>query len=78
MIDLSAASWKEILPYAAGALAVFAALAIAARLLFRRKENRHIQTSRCEVCGWQGHVSRYAGRCPGCNNPLGEQKAKRG
>jgi predicted Zn-ribbon and HTH transcriptional regulator len=71
-------SWKELLPYAGGALAVIAALAVVAWKLMRRKEDRHIQVVTCETCGWRGQVSRYAGRCPGCSNPLGEQKAKRG
>jgi len=36
------------------------------------------QPVRCRDCGWRGQVSRYAGRCPQCNQPLGEQKGKRG
>jgi hypothetical protein len=71
-------SWKEILLYGGGALTALAVLAVAVRLLFRPKENRHIQAVTCETCGWRGQVSRYAGRCPGCNTPLGEQRAKRG
>ena len=78
MIDPGNYTWKEILLYAGGALAALAALAVVVRMLFRPKENRHIQTVTCEACGWQGQVSRYAGRCPGCNTPLGEQRAKRG
>ena len=78
MIDPTATSWKELLPYAGGALAALVALVAAARMLFRRKEDRHIQVVTCRDCGWRGRVSRYAGRCPGCNKPLGEQKAKGG
>jgi hypothetical protein len=40
-----------------------------------KKESRHIQAVECTGCGWQGRVSRYAGRCPMCNAPLGDQKA---
>ena len=78
MIDLAATSWKELLFYAGGALAALAALVVAVRMLFRRKEDRHTQVVTCQACGWRGQVSRYAGRCPGCNKPLGEQKAKGG
>lgn len=78
MINPADYSWKELLPYAGGALAALAALVIAVRMLFRRKEDRHTQIVSCQACGWRGQVSRYAGRCPGCNKPLGEQRAKRG
>ncbi|MBW1742138.1 MAG: hypothetical protein JRJ47_01745 [Deltaproteobacteria bacterium] len=40
--------------------------------------SKHIQAVECTGCGWQGQVSRYAGRCPVCNTPLGEQKAEPG
>ena len=39
--------------------------------------DEHIQLVQCSGCGWQGRVSRYAGRCPKCNTPLGDQKAER-
>lgn len=42
----------------------------------KKKGDRHIQLVQCPGCGWQGRVSRYAGRCPECNTPLGDQKAK--
>lgn len=47
------------------------------KLLRRPKPKPHIQTALCPSCGWQGQVSRYAGRCPRCSTPLGDQKAKR-
>ncbi len=40
------------------------------------KVDRHHQIVKCGSCGWKGQVSRNAGRCPKCNKPLGEQKAK--
>ena len=46
--------------------------------VFKKKENsQHFQSVDCLNCGWHGKVSRYAGRCPKCNQPLGEQKALR-
>jgi ssDNA-binding Zn-finger/Zn-ribbon topoisomerase 1 len=48
------------------------------RLFFRKKNiNKFFQSVSCFNCGWRGQVSRYAGRCPQCNQPLGEQKARR-
>ena len=46
--------------------------------VFKKKENsQHFQFVDCLNCDWQGNVSRYAGRCPKCNQPLGERKAQR-
>lgn len=57
------------------------ALLILARIvvwLFKKKpSDRLFEPADCSGCGWRGKVSRYAGRCPQCNQPLGEQKAKR-
>ncbi len=45
------------------------------KMVFGKKETgKHIQLVRCGNCSWQGKVSRYAGRCPRCNQPLGDQK----
>jgi hypothetical protein len=46
------------------------------KLVFRRQKPSIGQHVRCP-CGWAGQVSRYAGRCPRCNEPLGEQKGDR-
>ena len=43
----------------------------------RKKPDQHKQTARCPKCGWQGTVSRYAGRCPKCNAQLGDLLAKK-
>lgn len=42
-----------------------------------KKEKRHIQFVQCYNCNWKGKVSRYAGRCPKCNEPLGDQIARK-
>lgn len=48
------------------------------RIFVRKKPiNKFFQSVSCFNCGWRGQVSRYAGRCPQCNQPLGEQKARR-
>lgn len=45
--------------------------------LFGKKQSPiYAQQVRCDRCGWQGQVSKHAGRCPSCNKPLGDQLAK--
>ncbi|MBI4700508.1 MAG: hypothetical protein HY744_04970 [Deltaproteobacteria bacterium] len=46
------------------------------RLFSGRKQDAHVQAARCSACGWQGRVSRLAGRCPRCNAPLGDRAAR--
>lgn len=68
---------KELLIFAGVALFVLLILWTIVKKLFKKKESDiHVQRVRCPSCGWQGQVSRYAGRCPGCNEPLGDQKAR--
>ena len=46
--------------------------------IFRKgKINHYMQFAVCEGCGWQGQVSRHAGHCPGCNQPLGDRMVGR-
>lgn len=52
-------------------------LALLWKLTRRKEEKPWIQAASCPACGWQGRTSRYAGRCPKCNAPVGEQRAKR-
>jgi predicted Zn-ribbon and HTH transcriptional regulator len=52
-------------------------LLVVLKQIFKKEETgEHIQFVQCSGCGWQGRVSRYAGRCPKCNTPLGDQKAR--
>ncbi len=47
--------------------------------IFRKEKiNHYMQFAACEGCGWQGQVSRHAGHCPGCNQPLGDSMVGRG
>ncbi|MFX0201859.1 MAG: hypothetical protein ACFFCW_37590 [Candidatus Hodarchaeota archaeon] len=56
-----------------GALILFSIL----RKIFRKEQSSaHVQFAQCKNCDWQGKVSRYAGRCPKCNQPLGDQEAQ--
>jgi hypothetical protein len=57
-----------------GILILFSVL----KKVFRaEKVKPYMQTVRCSDCGWQGQVSRHAGRCPGCNKPLGDRTINR-
>ena len=59
------------------ALLAAVALALLWKLTRPKKEKPWLQASTCPACGWSGKTSRYAGRCPRCNGPIGDQKAKR-
>ncbi len=59
------------------ALAAIILIVVLVKLFAGGRGKAHLQRVQCSGCGWQGEVSRYAGRCPRCNNPLGEQRAKR-
>ena len=60
-----------------GAIAGFLILLAILKKIFGKKEiSQHLQIVRCKNCDWQGQISRYAGRCPRCNEALGDQKAK--
>jgi hypothetical protein len=62
----------------AGGVAVFLILFMILKGVFKKKDvAQHFQTVDCSECGWHGKVSSYAGRCPKCNQPLGDRKAQR-
>jgi len=64
---------KDLLVYAGLIVGALIVLGLLARLLRRSKPPAQVQTVRCR-CGWQGQVSRLAGRCPKCNAPLGDRR----
>ena len=66
-----------IVGIAGAAIVLFITAFIVKNIAQKKKEKRHIQIVQCYNCNWKGKVSRYAGRCPRCNEPLGDQKAKR-
>ena len=66
----------EILKIAGGVLGVLIIVGMIKRLLRKKGDAQHFETVGCLDCGWHGQVSRWAGRCPQCNKPLGEQKAR--
>ena len=48
-------------------------VALLKKIFSKSKSDAYAQQVRCDKCGWKGKVSKYAGRCPRCNNPLGDQ-----
>ena len=68
-------SLRTILLYGGGAVAGIVVLMILKGIFSGPKEGKHVQGVSCHACGWKGQVSRYVGRCPKCNNPLGDRKA---
>jgi predicted Zn-ribbon and HTH transcriptional regulator len=47
------------------------------RVFKKEESSKYSQFVDCLNCGWHGKVSTLAGRCPKCNQSLGEQKARR-
>jgi predicted Zn-ribbon and HTH transcriptional regulator len=47
------------------------------KIFKKEKISPYMQVANCKDCGWQGQVSRHAGRCPGCNQPLGDRTISR-
>ena len=59
-----------------GVLIVFLILfPILARVFKKEESSKYSQFADCLNCGWRGKVSTLAGRCPKCNETLGEHKA---
>ena len=67
-------SIQQILTYVVIGAGVLIALFIVMKLFSGKKEEKHSQKTECDLCGWSGTVSRYAGRCPKCNAPLGDRR----
>lgn len=65
---------KQLIMYGGGLLGILIFLSILSSVFSKKDRSEHTQIVQCE-CGWQGKVSRYAGRCPACNGPIGEQKS---
>ena len=69
-------SVQDMLVGAGFVLVLFIFLMILKKIFKKKESDQHIQFVQCTGCGWQGRVSKYAGRCPKCNTPLGDQKAQ--
>jgi hypothetical protein len=67
----------EIAAYAGIGLATLIVIAFLFKLFGKKRPDKHFQVVECSDCGWHGEISRWAGRCPQCNKPLGDQKLKR-
>lgn len=78
MIVFGGYTARDVLVVAGVAVVFLIFIGIIMMRVFKKKNNsQHFQFVECLNCGWHGQVSRYAGRCPQCNQPLGEQKAQR-
>jgi predicted Zn-ribbon and HTH transcriptional regulator len=58
-------------------IGIFTLFSILKKVYRQEKINPYMQFTTCKDCGWQGQVSRHAGRCPGCNQPLGDRMVSR-
>ncbi len=66
---------QDVLLVVGAALASLILIRILMRVFKKEENNRYFQLVDCLNCGWRGKVSTLAGRCPKCNQPLGDQKA---
>ena len=67
---------KDILWYLIlGVIGLFVIWTVLKGIFGKKEDPKHFQAVRCRNCGWQGRVSSYAGRCPKCRQPLGDQKS---
>lgn len=63
---------QEVLLVASVAIGPFILIKIVLGIFRKKPGDQLFQPVECFNCGWRGRVSRYAGRCPQCNQPLGE------
>jgi len=70
-------SVQDLLIFVGVVVVLLILIGILARVFKKKEINQHFQSVECFNCGWKGKVSRYVGRCPKCNQSLGDQKAQR-
>jgi hypothetical protein len=64
---------QDILTWAGIGIGILVAISILKKIFKQEKADPYMQRATCSGCGWQGQVSRHAGKCPGCNRPLGDR-----
>ena len=65
---------QDMLIAAGIVIGILIVLSVVKKIFRKQKVSPHVQFAECKNCGWQGHVSKFAGRCPSCNRPLGDQR----
>ena len=65
---------QDVLIVAGLIIGLLVLIGVLKKVFSRSKSDVYAQMARCSQCGWQGKVSKYAGRCPRCNNPLGDRR----
>ena len=68
---------EDVLIVAGVVIALLIIFRILMRVFKKQESSPYSQLADCLNCGWHGKVSKLAGRCPKCNQPLGDQKAHR-
>ena len=64
---------QDVLVVAGVVVGLLILVALLKKIFSKPKSDVYAQQVLCDQCGWRGKVSKYAGRCPRCNNPLGDQ-----
>ena len=68
---------KDVLIVVGVAVAFLMLFRTLLRVFKKEESSKYSQFVDCINCGWHGKVSTLAGRCPKCNQPLGDQKIRR-
>jgi hypothetical protein len=68
---------QDVLIVVGVAVAFLIFFRILLRVFKKEESSKYSQFVDCINCGWHGKVSTLAGRCPKCNQPLGDQKIRR-
>lgn len=67
---------QDVLIVVGVAVAFLILFRIVLRVFKKEKSSKYSQFVDCINCDWHGKVSTLAGRCPRCNQPLGDQKIR--
>ena len=75
MIIFQGYTLGQIIFVAAGIVILLVIISILKKVFKKEAVSGQVETVTCK-CGWQGHVSSLAGRCPKCNALLGSRKGR--
>ena len=68
---------EDVIIVAGVVIALLIIFRILMRVFKKQESSKYVQSANCLNCGWHGKVSTLAGRCPKCNQSLGDLKARR-
>jgi predicted Zn-ribbon and HTH transcriptional regulator len=70
-------SLQQLLIWVGAGVGALVILGVLRKMFSRKQPMAQMQTVSCTNCNWRGRASRFAGRCPKCNEPIGERLSGR-